>query len=153
MANIDRAEVCAMTSNKKKRIIAVGLAAAALAAVFPFFAGGVLLLQPSLAPLVVQAGLTPGSGPAWFGPVFGFSAIGLSAAAFVVSWKQRSFMVAGLIATSGLMFMIPALIATGYLAVVVVPGPILGVIIGLGIFGLGVAKGIGTARVPVITAR
>lgn len=151
MANIDRAEVCAMTN--KKRMIAVGLAAAALAAVFPFFAGGVLLLQPSLAPLVAQAGLTPGSGPAWFGPVFGFSAIGLSTAAFVVSWKQRSFVVAGLLAASGLMFMIPALIATGYLAVVVVPGPILGVIIGLGIFGLGVAKGIGTARVPVITAR
>jgi hypothetical protein len=133
--------------------LAVGLAAAALAVVFPFFAGGVLLLQPSFAPLVAQAGLTPGSGPAWFGPVFGFSAIGLSTAAFVVSWKQKSFAVAGLLAASGIMFMIPALIATGYFAVIVIPGPIFGVIIGMGIFGLGMAKGLRTARAVTLTPR
>ena len=43
-------------------------------------------------------------------------------------------------------FMIPTFIATGYFSVIVVPGPILGVIIGLGIFGLGVAKGMETAK-------
>jgi hypothetical protein len=130
-----------------KYVLAVGLAAATLVVVLPFFAGGVLLLQPSFAPLVVQAGLTPGSGPAWFGPVFGISAIVLSIAAFVVSWKQRSYLVAGLLAASGIIFMIPALIATGYFAVIVVPGPILGVIIGLGILGLGLTKTIITVRV------
>lgn len=135
----------------KKHILAIGLAAAALAAVFPFFAGGVLLLQPSLAPLVAQAGLTPGSGPAWFGPVFGFSAIGFSTAAFLISWKQKSFVVTGLLAATGVMFMIPALIATGYLAVIVIPGPIFGVFIGLGIFGLGLAKGLRTGRTVTIT--
>jgi hypothetical protein len=144
MVKINRAVVCAMTN--KNQVLAIGLAAGALAAVFPFFAGGALLLQPSLAPLVAQAGLTPGSGPAWFGPVFGFGAVGLSTAAFLASWKQKSFAVAGLLAASGIMFMIPALIATGYLAVIVIPGPIFGVFIGLGIFGLGLANGLRSAR-------
>jgi hypothetical protein len=151
MSKIDPAEVCAMTNSK--HVLAVGLAAASLVMVLPFFAGGVLVLQPQLAPLVVQAGLVPGAGPAWFGPVFSISAIALAAASFVVSWKQRSFLVTGLLAASGMIFMIPALIATGYLAVIVVPGPILGVIIGLGIFGLGVAKGIRTARAKTTMAR
>ncbi|MGI0005878.1 MAG: hypothetical protein ACREAO_09410 [Nitrososphaera sp.] len=77
--------------------------------------------------------------------VFGISTIALAVAAFVLSLKKRSYVVAGLLVASGVMFMIPALIATGYLAVIVVPGPILGVLFGLLIFGLGVAKGITTA--------
>ena len=133
-----------------KHVLAVGLAAASFALFLPFFAGGVLVLQPQLAPLVVQAGLVPGAGPAWLGPVLGISAVAMSAAAFVVSWKQRSFLVAGLLAASGIMFMTPALIATGYLAVIVFPGPIIGVIIGLAIFGLGAAKGIRTAMATTI---
>lgn len=107
------------------------------------------MLLPGLAPLIVQVGVVPGTGPAWFVPVVPISAVGLATAAFVVSWKQRSFLVAGLLAVSGIIFMMPALIATEYLSVIVLPGPILGVINGLGIFGLGVAKGIRTARVPV----
>jgi hypothetical protein len=129
-----------------KQKLAIGLAAGTLVAVFPFFAGGVLIQQPELAPLLIQAGLVPGSGPAWFGPVVAFSAIGMSAAAFVLSWNRKSFLIAGLLATAGAFFMIPALVATGFLAVIVVPGPILGVIIGLGIMGLGIAKGVRTAR-------
>jgi hypothetical protein len=70
----------------------------------------------------------------------------MSAAAFVLSWNRKSFLLAGLLATAGAFFMIPALVATGFLAVIVVPGPILGVIIGLGIMGLGIAKGVRTAR-------
>jgi len=77
--------------------------------------------------------------------VFGISTIALAVAAFVLSLKKRSYVVAGLLAASGIMFMIPALIATGYLAFIVVPGPILGVLFGLLIFGLGVVKGITTA--------
>jgi hypothetical protein len=66
--------------------------------------------------------------------------------AIVLSWNQRSFLVAGLLAASGILGMIPGLIATGYLAVIVFPGPIYGVIYGLGIIGLGAAKGIRTTR-------
>jgi hypothetical protein len=35
----------------------------------------------------------------------------------------------------------------------VIPGPIIGVVVGLAIFGLGVAKGIRTARTAVVAAR
>ena len=78
-------------------------------------------------------------------------AITFAVAAFVISWKQRSFVVAGLLAASGIILMIPAIIATGYFAVIVFPGPILGVIFGLVIFGLSVAKGIRTASMATLT--
>lgn len=136
-----------------KRVLSVGLAAAKLLAVLPFFAGGVLLLLPGLAPLIMQAGIVPGTGPAWFVPVVPISAIGLATAAFAVSWKQRSFLVGGLLAVSGVLFIIPSLIATGFLSVIVLPGPILGVIIGLSIFGLGIAKGIRTAKTATVAPR
>jgi hypothetical protein len=68
-----------------KHVLAVGLAAATLIAVLPFFAGSVLLLQPSLASLLAQAGLVPGAGPAWFVPVVPISAIILATGAFAVS--------------------------------------------------------------------
>jgi hypothetical protein len=136
-----------------KHILAVGLAAASLIAVLPFFAGSVLLLQPSFAALAAQVGLVPGAGPAWFVPVVPISAIILAIGAFAVSWKQRSFLVAGLLAASGIIFMTSAMVATGFFAVIVFPGPILGVIIGLGIFGLGLAKGIRTARIVTAVPR
>ncbi len=129
--------------------MSVGLAAATLIAVMPFFAGSVLLLQPSLAQLAAQVGLVPGVGPAWFVPVVPISTIVLATAAFAVSWNQRSLLVAGLLAASGIIFTLAALVATGYFVLIAVPGPILGVIIGLGILGLGVAKGMITARAPV----
>jgi hypothetical protein len=136
-----------------KHILAVGLAAASLIAVLPFFAGSVLLLQPSFAALAAQVGLVPGAGPAWFVPVVPISAIILAIGAFAVSWKQRSFLVAGLLAASGIIFMTSAMVATGFFAVIVFPGPILGVIIGLGIFGLGLAKGIRTVRIVTAVPR
>jgi hypothetical protein len=43
-------------------------------------------------------------------------------------------------------FIIPTIIATGYFSVIVVPGPILGIIIGMGIFGLRVTKGMATSN-------
>jgi hypothetical protein len=135
-----------------KHVLSVAMAAATLV-VAPLFAGGLLLLRPSFAPLVAQLGLTPGAVPAWFGPVFGISAIVLAVAAFVVSWKQRSFAVAGLLAASGIIYIVPGLIALADVnfAVIVVPGPILGVIFGLVIFGLGAAKGIRKAMTPAVT--
>jgi hypothetical protein len=110
-----------------KLVLAVGLAAATLA----------LVLANTLSGVVLRTGLVP---------VLGIGAIPLAVAALVVSWNQRSYLVAGLLAASGIIGMIPGLIATGYLAVIVFPGPIYGVIYGLGLFGLGTAKGIRTTR-------
>jgi hypothetical protein len=123
-----------MTNSKLR--LAVGLAAATLALVLTVVVGGPAVLQ--------RAGLTM---------VFIISAIVLATAAFVVSWKQKSFLVAGLLAASGIILMMPGLISTGYLAVIVFLGPILGVIFGLIIFRLGVAKGIETASTAVVAAR
>ena len=69
------------------------------------------------------------------------TAIALAAAAFVVSWKQRSFLVAGLLAVSGIILMILPLTNMNF----VIPGPVIGVIVGLVILGFGVAKTVRTA--------
>jgi hypothetical protein len=126
MIKIDRVEHCAMRTNSKL-VLSVGLAAATLA----------LVLANTLSGVVLRTGLVP---------VLGIGAIPLAVAAFVLSWKQRSYLVAGLLAVSGIIGMIPGLIATGSLAVIVFPGPVYGVIYGLGIIGLGVAKGIRSTR-------
>jgi hypothetical protein len=63
-----------------------------------------------------------------------------------VSWKQRSLLLAGLLAASGVTGIIAGVINTGYFAVIMFPGPILGAIIGVVILGLGVAKGIETLQ-------
>jgi hypothetical protein len=136
-----------------KHVFSVGLAAATVLAALPFFIGGALLYVPGLAPLIVQAGIVPGTGPAWFVPFVPMAVLGLATASYIVSRNQKSFLVAGLIAASGLLLTIPSLIATGNLAIIVLPGPILGVIMGLGILGLGVTKGIRTARAAMVIAR
>lgn len=122
-----------------KLVIGVGLAATALVFFLTNAIGGLALLR------------TAGPGLA---AVLGISAIVLATAAFVVSWKQRSFLLAGLLAAGGITFAISGLIALANInfAVIEFPGPILGVILGLPIFGLGVAKGIRTARRPAVGA-
>ena len=82
--------------------------------------------------------------------VVGIIAILTGTAAFIVSWNQRSFPLAEILMASGLIFMINAFIATGYFAVIVIPGPIIAVFLGLAIFGLGVAKAIRTARAAIV---
>src|SRR5918992_4138813 len=69
-------------------------------------------------------------------------------AAFVISWKQRSYVVAGLLAASGIILMILPLANLNF----VIPGPIIGVIVGLMIIGLGLVKGIRTARAVTVAA-
>jgi hypothetical protein len=76
-------------------------------------------------------------------------AIAFSIAAFVISWKQRSYLVAGLLTASGIILMILPLANMNF----VIPGPIIGVIAGLMILGLGVAKGIRTAKLVTIAPR
>jgi hypothetical protein len=117
-----------------KLVIGVGLAAASLALFLINAIGGVALLRSTALAAAV-----------------GISAIVLAAAAFVVSWKHRSFLVAGLLAAGGITFVISGLVALASInfAVIQFPGPILGVILGLPVFGLGIAKGIRTVRAPV----
>lgn len=76
------------------------------------------------------------------GMILGLSAILLSAAAFLASWKDRSVVISALLVATGVLFMMPAVIATGYFKFITIPGPILGVIFGSLILALGIAKGI-----------
>lgn len=76
-------------------------------------------------------------------------AIALAAATFVVSWKQRSYLIAGLLAAGGVILMILPLANMNF----VIPGPIIGVAVGLGILWLGLVKAIRTARTAVVAAR
>lgn len=135
MSKIDRVQNCAMTNTKL--VLAVLLAAAALALVLPNLVGGIAVLGLGV------------------GTALNLSSIALSAAAFAVSWKQKSYLVAGLLAAAGVIYMIPGLVALASInfAVIVFPGPILGVIFGLMILGFGLAKGIRTARTTVVAAR
>ena len=106
------------------------MAAAALALVLPNLFGGMAILGLAAA------------------TTLNISSIGLAAAAFAVSWNQRSYLMTGLLAVTGAIYMIPGLqaLASINFAVIVIPGPILGVIFGLVIGGLGAAKGIETSR-------
>lgn len=56
----------------------------------------------------------------------------LVVAVFVVLWKQRSFVVAGLLAASGAILVILPLSNMNFL----IPGPVIGVAVELGILGL-----------------
>src|SRR5919197_733344 len=113
MIKIIQAVVCAMTN--PKLVTGVVLAAAALALVLPNLAGGIAVLGLGV------------------GTALNISSIALSAAAFAVSWKQKSYLIAGLLAVAGVIYMIPGLVALASInfAVIVFPGPILGVIFGL----------------------
>lgn len=119
-----------MTSSTKKLVLAVLLAAAALALVLPNLIGGIAAIGLGV------------------GIILNISSLVLAAAAFAVSWNQRSYLVAGLLAAAGVIYMIPGLVALANINFVVIlfPGPILGVIFGLIILGLGIAKGVRTAR-------
>ena len=64
----------------------------------------------------------------------------LVSAAFAVSWKQRSFLATGLLASSGMVGLVYGLIVTEFFSKIVFPGPIIGVMMGVGIIGFVVAK-------------
>ena len=117
-----------------KLAIGLVLAGAALALLLANAIGGAA---------VVVAGLAP---------VLGITAMVLATASFVVSYRQKSYAIAGMLAAAGLALFIPALIATGYLVVLVIPGPILGVMFGLYVIGLGAAKGAASARMTQTVA-
>lgn len=76
-------------------------------------------------------------------------AITFAIAAFVISWKQRSYVVAGLLIASGVILMILPLANMNF----VIPGPIIGFMVGLVILGLGVVKGIRMARAVTVAPR
>ena len=109
-----------------KTMLAVGLAAATLVVFVVVIAMGGAL----------RAGLAP-----W--PGIGVAVLAI--AAFTVSGERRSFVVAGLLAASGVVGVVYALIRTEFLTATSFPGPTFG-ILGLPILGLAVAEAVGAIR-------
>jgi hypothetical protein len=106
--------------------LAVSLAAATLAMLLAVIAMGGAL----------RAGLAP-----WPG----IAVVAMATAAYVLSRHAGSYLVAVLLAASGIVGTVYGLAMTEFLAAATFPGPIFGVIIGLPMLGLGVARGVDAA--------
>ena len=112
-----------MTTNSKLRL-AQGLAIAATIAILINAFGG---LPPTLVRLL-----------------FAVMGVLLAAAAFGVSWGQKSALISALLLISGTLITVNAIIATRSFSILVFPGPIIGVILGLILLALGIAKSLST---------
>jgi hypothetical protein len=123
-----------MTNSKLR--LAQGLAIAATIAILINTFGG---LQPTPVRLL-----------------FAVTGVLLAAAAFGVSWGQKSVLISALLLISGTLVTVNAIIATRNFSILVFPGPIIGVILGLVLLALGIAKSLSTAtkiRTEATTSR
>jgi hypothetical protein len=123
-----------MTNSKLR--LAQGLAIAATIAILINTFGG---LQPTPVRLL-----------------FAVTGVLLAAAAFGVSWGQKSVLISALLLISGTLVTVNAIIATRNVSILVFPGPIIGVILGLVLLALGIAKSLSTAtkiRTEATTSR
>jgi hypothetical protein len=84
-------------------------------------------------------GLLPPTGRGLVFPVAGML---LAAAAFGISWRQKSVLISVLLLLGGTIQAVNAIIATRNFSIIIFPGPITGVIVGLAIVGLGIVKSI-----------
>jgi hypothetical protein len=138
-------------------VIAQVLAGVALAVVLTFNIAGLHPMVEALAAALGTTDITAG--------VIGSTVLlVLSAAAFVLSLKRRSFLVAGLLAASGIIFLVSPMIvpetplgdSSEVHTPATAPGGV-GIIhygsYGLAVLGLGVAKGVGTARAVTVAPR
>ena len=77
--------------------------------------------------------------------LFAVTGVLLAAAAFGVSWGQKSVLISALLLISGTLVTVNAIIATRNFSILVFPGPIIGVILGLVLLALGIANSLSTA--------
>ena len=77
--------------------------------------------------------------------LFAVTGVVLAAAAFGVSWGQKSVLISALLLISGTMVTVNAIMATRSFSILIFPGPIIGVILGLVLLALGIAKSLSTA--------
>ena len=78
--------------------------------------------------------------------LFAVTGVLLAAAAFGMSWGQKSVLISALLLISGTLVTVNAIIATRNFSILVFPGPIIGVTLGLVLLVLGIAKSLSTAR-------
>jgi Na+-transporting NADH:ubiquinone oxidoreductase subunit NqrA len=80
----------------------------------------------------------------------GLVALALSGVAFAVSWNRRSYLVAGLLFATGILYTIHLAPFLGDHSIIAFSGPVVGLFIGHVILALGLAKGIGSARARIV---
>jgi hypothetical protein len=131
MVKIIHAKASPMTTNPKLQL-AQGLAIAATIAIL---INALLSISPTQVRLL-----------------FAGTGILLAAAAFGVSWGQKSVLISVLLLISGALLAVNETIYTINFSILVIPGPIIGVILGLVVLGLGIAKSISTATKVRIAA-
>jgi hypothetical protein len=144
MLKISRAVLWDMAN--PRLVTAVVLAGVALAlAIFGMFGANQMTGMSGHASLAAShfAGLSGSHVP-------GLIALALSGIAFAVSWNQRSYLVAGLLFATGILYTLHLGPFLGDHSAIAFPGPVVGLFIGHVIMALGVAKGIGSARTPVM---
>ena len=76
----------------------------------------------------------------------GLIALASSVTAFIVSWRRRSYLIASLLIAAGILYAIHLGPFLGDHSVIAIIGPVTGLFFGHVILALGVAKGIGSAR-------
>jgi hypothetical protein len=79
----------------------------------------------------------------------GLVALALSAGAFIVSWGQRSYLVAGLLVTAGIIYTVHLAPFLGDHSIIAIVGPVIGLFFGHVILALGIVKTIGSAKTPM----
>ncbi len=79
----------------------------------------------------------------------GLIALGSSMTAFVISWRQKSYLVAGLLIGAGVLYSIHLAPFLGDHSVIALYGPIIGVLSGHIMIALGVVKALGSIRTPM----
>jgi len=80
----------------------------------------------------------------------GLVALGSAMAAFMVSWKQRSYLIAGLLIAAGILYAIHLGPFLGNHSVIAIIGPVTGLFLGHVILALGLAKGLGSTRTKLV---
>jgi hypothetical protein len=113
-----------------------------------------LAIAATIAILINTFGGLP---PTPFRLLFAVTGVLFAAAAFGVSWGQKSVLISALLLISGTLVTVNAIIAArSFFSILVFPGPIIGVILGLVLLALGIAKSMSTAtkiRTEATTSR
>lgn len=129
------------TTRSKRLVIAQVLAGISLAMALAVFIAGPTVNAEVLLPIVRTSVVTASI-------ISSIVLVVLSVAAFILSLGRKSFLLAGLLATSGILFLATPMTLSPQLSVMGDPSAriVYVAVTGLPVLGLGAAKAIGTAR-------
>lgn len=133
------------TTRSKRLVIAQVLAGISLAMALAVLIAGPTVNAEALLPIVRASVVTASV-------ISSIVLVVLSVAAFILSLGRKSFLLAGLLAASGILFLVTPMTLSPQLAAMGDPSAriVHVAVTGLPVLGLGAAKAIGTARQPTL---